>query len=144
MTNRLRLVVSRHRPIQFLFRNRCNLIKTSWKWSSLTARVSASYLWRNLFCPIMHFFVYFLLLDCRIWRHLENEQLRRRRDYQYYIYKVSEFKIYPKRVCSSTLKVYCIIFSIHCVEFIYLHRRIVTWSTMVHDLDPLKFWIWLN
>lgn len=52
VTNRLRLVVSRHRPIQFLFRNRCNLIKTSWKWSSLTARVSASYLWRNLFVPL--------------------------------------------------------------------------------------------
>lgn len=31
------------------------------------------------FCPIMHFFVYFLVLDCRIWRHLENEQLSRRR-----------------------------------------------------------------
>lgn len=98
------------------------------------------------FCPIMHFFVYFLLLDCRIWRHLENEQLRRRRDYQYYIYKVSEFKIYPKRACSGTLKVYCITFFIHCVEFIYPHRRIVKWSTMVlvYDLDHFKFWIWLN
>lgn len=122
VTDRPRLCVSRQRPIQFLFRNRCNLIKPSWKWSSLTARVSVSYLWQIF---LSHYAFLCLLSRVRLSNltPFRERATRQKKDYQYYIYKVSEFKICPKKACSSTLEVYCIILFIQCVEFRCVQRH---------------------